>query len=165
MEFEFLPAIVAGFAGGAVMSLMMGMAKAAGMTEMDMALIEGAMFTGDPDKAKAIGMFVHLVMMSAIVVGSIYALLFAAFGVASGNAWWVGALIGVVHGIVAGVGFAMIPAMHPRMGTSPQPATSGVHLPPPGVFGKNMGAMTPAGVLMAHVLYGLVVGLVYGALV
>jgi hypothetical protein len=36
-----------------------------------------------------------------------------------------------------------------------------VRLDPPGIHGKNYGAMTPPGVVMAHVIYGLVVGLVY----
>jgi hypothetical protein len=167
MEFQILPAIVAGFAGGVVMTLMMNMAKAAGMTEMDMAVMQGSMVTGDRGKAKAIGMFTHLVMMSAVVFGTIYALLFNAFGIAEGDAWWVGAAFGAVHGVIAGIAFAMMPAMHPRMGdSSPSDvAEQGLRLRAPGVFGKNYGAMTAPGMLMAHVLYGLVVGLVYAWLV
>lgn len=165
MEFEFWPAVVAGFTGGLVMTIMMQMAKSAGMTEMDMALIQGSMFTGDRGKAKAIGMFTHLVMMSGLVFGSLYAWLFSVLDVSSTQAWWVGAVFGVVHGIMAGFAFVMMPAMHPRMGPAPEPPVPGVHMPSPGLFGKNMGAMTPAGELMAHLFYGLVVGLVYAALV
>lgn len=169
MEFEFLPAVVAGFVGGVAMTAMMMMAKSAGMTSMDMALIEGAMFTGDAGKARAIGMFMHLVMMSAVVFGTIYALLFAALGTSPGNAWWTGALIGLVHGLIAGMAFAMMPAMHPRMGNggllSAAAGSSGgtrsLRLESPGLFGRNYGTMTPMGVLVAHVVFGLVLGLVY----
>jgi hypothetical protein len=169
MGYEFWPAVIAGLLGGLLMTAMMTMMRKAGKTAMDMALLQGSMFTGDRSKAKAIGLFTHLVMMSAIVLGSIYALLFAWFDTEANNAWWVGALIGVVHGIVAGMAMAMMGAMHPRMRAGAM-ATAGagsgdeVQLEPPGFFAKNYGAATPPGVLMAHVIYGLVVGLVYAFL-
>jgi hypothetical protein len=174
MEFEFWPALVAGFVGGAVMSMMIAMMRKAGRTEMDMALIEGSMLSGDRGKAKAIGAFLHLVVFSALIIGSIYAWLFDAFGVSDGNAWWVGALYGVVHGILGGLFMGMIPAMHPRMRGGLEsdqvqqvggPSDGSLLLKPPGVFAKNYGSATPPGVLMVHIAYGLVVGLVYSLLV
>jgi hypothetical protein len=174
VDFEFWPAVIAGFAGGAVMSMMIAAMRKAGKTQMDMALIEGSMFSGDRSRAKAIGMVMHLVVFSALIIGSIYAWLFDAFGVSEGNAWWVGALYGVVHGIIGGVFMGMIPAMHPRMRSGvdsdrPDPvggsSDGSLLIKPPGVFAKNYGRLTPAGVLMTHVVYGLVVGLVYGLLV
>jgi hypothetical protein len=173
MDFQFWPAVVAGFAGGAVMTVVMMMMHKSGKTEMDMALIEGAMFTGDRDKAKPLGLMMHLVVMSALVIGSVYALLFAVFDVDSSNAWWVGALFGVAHGLLAGVMMAMMPKLHPRMADSADSDDRGRHessdgsllLKPPGVFAKNYGKATPGGLLMVHVLYGLVTGLVYGLLV
>lgn len=86
MGFAFWPAVLAGLAGGVVMTAMMTAMQKAGKTEMDLALIEGSMFTGDRGKAKAIGLTMHLVVMSALVIGSIYALLFACLDVESGNA-------------------------------------------------------------------------------
>lgn len=168
MGFEFLPAIIAGLVGGAVMTMMMTMAKKAGMTDMDMPLILGTMFTGDREKAKGLGLFMHLVMMSALVFGTLYGLLFAAFDVAEGNAWWVGAIFGGVHGLIAGTAFAMMPMMHPRMGDKTAATgtdASGLHVRPPGLFGKNYGSATPAGVLIAHIAFGLVLGLIYAWLV
>ncbi len=168
MSFQFLPAIVAGLAGGAVMTMMITAARRAGMTEMDMALIQGAMATGDRQKAKVLGLFTHLVVMSALVFGTIYGLLFAAFAVAEDDAWWVGAVFGAVHAVVAGIAFAMMPVMHPRMGGHAAAAGAGargVWLESPGPFGKNYGSVTPAGVVMAHVVYGVTVALVYAWLV
>ena len=165
MEFEFWSAVIAGIAGGVVMTAMMMMAKAAGLTRMDMALVEGSMFTGDHGKAKAIGMFMHLIIMSGLVIGSIYAALFAWFDVTESNAWWYGIIFGVLHGLIAGIGMAMMPAMHPRMGTSASTGSGEVHLDPPGLFAHNMGKATPAGLVMGHVVYGLVLAVVYAALV
>ncbi|PZG01741.1 hypothetical protein [Micromonospora deserti] len=166
MGFEFVPAVLAGIVGGAVMSGLMAVMRRAGKTSMDISLIEGAMFTGDPGRAKGIGVFIHLVVLSGVVFGSIYALLFVAFDVAAVNAWWVGALIGVVHGVGAGLAMGMLQAVHPRM-----PATAsaghggGLRLDPPGPFAKNYGAATAPGMLMVHVVYGAVVGLVYALIV
>ncbi len=167
MGFEFWPAVVAGFAGGLVMTGMMVMLRKAGKTEMDMALLQGAMFTGDRGKARVIGLFTHLVMMSALALGSLYAALFALFDTSAGNAWWAGALIGVVHGLVAGMAMAMMPAVHPRMrgakaAVGPGAAHS-LELGPPGPFARNYGSATPPGGMVAHVMYGLV-GLVYALL-
>jgi hypothetical protein len=173
MDFQFWPAVVAGFAGGAVMTVVMTMMRTSGKTEMDMALIEGTMLTGDRDKAKALGTMMHLVVMSALVIGSVYAALFALFEVSSSNAWWIGALFGVAHGLLAGVMMGMMPKMHPRMAESADAVDRGRHeasegsllLKPPGVFAKNYGKATPVGVVMVHAIYGLVTGLVYGLLV
>jgi hypothetical protein len=173
MDFQFWPALAAGFVGGAVMTVVMTMMRKSGKTEMDMALLQGAMFTGDRDKAKPLGLMMHLVVMSAVVIGSVYAALFALFDVDSSNAWWIGALFGVAHGLLAGVMMGMMPKMHPRMAESDETSGHGRHessdgsllLKPPGVFAKNYGKVTPVGVVMVHVIYGLVTGLVYSLLV
>ena len=164
MDFDFWSAVVAGIAGGVVMTAMMTMAKAAGLTRMDMALIEGSMFTGDAAKAKALGLFMHLIVMSGVVFGSIYAALLAGFDVSEVNAWWYGIIFGGVHGIIAGLAMVMMPAMHPRMSAGAS-SGGGVHLDPPGLFAHNMGKATPIGLVVGHVLYGLVFALVYAALV
>lgn len=38
-----------------------------------------------------------------------------------------------------------------------------VELAPPGMLGRNWGAMTPIGVLTGHAVYGAVAALVYGS--
>jgi uncharacterized membrane protein (UPF0136 family) len=169
MEFEFLPAVIAGAVAGVVMSVMMGAAKAKGLTKMDMALFEGALFSGDKNRAKAIGLFMHVVVMSGVFFGSIYALLFAAFDVDTSNAWWYGIAFGVVHAVISGTAMTMMPVVHPRVTREPVPAgmraETGLQLPAPGPFAKNMGKPTPVGFMIGHILYGLVVGLLYSALV
>jgi hypothetical protein len=94
--------------------------------------------------------------------------------VSEGNAWWVGALFGVVHGIIGGVAMGMVAAVHPRMRDGVKsgsisraggPHDGSLLLKEPGVFAKHYGKATPPGVMMTHIAYGLVMGAVYAWLV
>lgn len=109
-------------------------------------------------------------MMGTLIFGTLYAALFSALGTAD---WWVGALIGVVHGVVAGMLMAMMGARHPRMepagafkgGDTVRSDAGQLRIAAPGAFGKNYGGKTPMGLIVGHVVYGVVVALVYSALV
>jgi hypothetical protein len=170
MEFEFWPAIAAGLIGGLVMTPMMAMMRRAGKTKMDISLLLGAMFTGKHRTAKGLGLFLHLVMMSALVFGSLYALLLAVLNIEPGNAWWVGAIAGLVHGIIAGFVMVMMPLVHPRMSRSGRAENvrtdpHSVELQAPGLFARNYGSATPVGLIMGHIIFGLVTALVYALIV
>ena len=172
MTFNLLAALLAGLAGTIAMTAMMQGATAMGMTNMpSMTLIQGTMLTDDVDKANRIGVVTHVVMMGTIVFGIGYALLFSALGEAS---LLTGALVGLGHGIVAGLAMAMMGSMHPRM-TAPTSTTRSegdvltitggeATLVAPGIFAKNYGPMTPVGLVMGHVVFGVVVALVYTAI-
>ena len=159
MDFELVSALIAGLTGAVAMTVMMMMGKSMGMTTMDIALISGGMMTKDEEKARRIGMMIHLVVMGTIAFGIGYALLFQAFdsvGAATGLS------IGAFHGLVVGMmAMPMMGAIHPRM----QPAAEGFHLDSPGFMGVAYGKGTPVGLVMGHAVYGLVVALVYRALV
>jgi hypothetical protein len=167
MTFEVFPALIAGLAATLVMSAMMTMSASMGLTRMPpMPLVMGSMMTGDPDRARRIGAAIHYGVMGTVVFGLAYAALFVSFGSASALT---GVLIGAAHGLILGaVGMPMMPAMHPRMdpsGDGPPVDTSGggMVLSPPGLFGQRWGAMTPVGLVVGHVIYGVVAALVYGA--
>ncbi|MDP8929434.1 MAG: hypothetical protein M3O70_12920 [Actinomycetota bacterium] len=171
MEFNLVIGWVAGLAGAIAMTVLMKMGTSMGMSSMpDMAVIQGAMFTDDERTAKRIGVFTHLVMLGALVFGTVYAALFAMFGTAS---WLAGLGIGVVHGLMAGaVGMPMMGSMHPRMqpaehlgGAMVRADVGGLRIAEPGFFGRNYGAGTPMGLIMGHAAYGLVLAVVYNALV
>ncbi|MEX1043272.1 MAG: hypothetical protein WD020_01410 [Acidimicrobiia bacterium] len=169
MTFELFPALVAGLVATLVMSAMMTMSASAGMTRMPpMTLVTGAMMSGDPDRARRIGAMIHYVVLGTIVFGIAYGALFTAFGSSS---VLTGILIGAVHGVVVGaIGMPMMPAMHPRMtadsdGPAVDTSDGTVVLSAPGFFGARWGAMTPMGLIVGHVVYGLIAALVYGALV
>lgn len=166
MDFVLWAALLSGFIATLVMTAMIKMSAAAGMTEMpSFELMTGSMMSGDEKTAKAIGAMIHYVMMGTIAFGIVYAVLFQVFDSAS---WLTGLAIGIAHGVVVGVIFMpMMAMMHPRMG---EPAVIGeqtgeIRLSAPGLMGKNWGAMTPMGVLMGHAVYGVVIALLYDAFV
>jgi hypothetical protein len=144
-------AIVAGIVATVVMTALMYMAKAVGMP-MDMPRMLGLMFSGPENSSVvyALGAVMHLMM--GIVFAVIYALVFEITG--ADATWLWGAVLGAIHGGVAGLAFGMMPMMHPRMG-------NGQVLAAPGMFGKNYAPMMPAGVIMLHMVFGLVVGILY----
>ncbi|MEW2382634.1 hypothetical protein AB0873_11195 [Micromonospora sp. NPDC047707] len=161
MGFELLPALVAGIVGGAVMSLMMAGMRRAGLTPMDISLIEGTMLTGRRELAVVLGLLMHLVVFSGLVIGSTYAGLFTWWNVDDSDGWWVGGLIGVPHALIGGLALALLPAIHPRMGAG-SGGRDGLRVAPPGIFGRNYGAATVSGFFVVHVVYGAVFGAFYG---
>ncbi|MGH9245185.1 MAG: DUF6789 family protein [Acidimicrobiales bacterium] len=167
VEFDLAAALVGGFVATVVMSAVMAMATAAGMTRMPpMPLVTGAMLFGDRRRAMAMGTVVHFVVMGTVVFGIGYAVVFNAL---DSDSWLAGLLVGVGHGVAVGAVFMpMMPAMHPRMARAPVAVIGGtgtdsdeVQLTAPGPFGVNWGAMTPMGLVAGHALYGLVLALVY----
>jgi hypothetical protein len=114
--------------------------------------------TADPDRARVAGFFIHLVNGQAFAFG--YAAAFAAAGSAS---WWLGALLGLLHGVVALVAIVpLLPGVHPRMASERAGLSDRAVLEPPGLLGLNYGRETPAVTLLAHIVYGLALGLLLG---
>jgi hypothetical protein len=125
-----------------------------GWTRLDLPLMLGTLFTADPDRARVIGFFVHLVNGQAFALG--YAVAFAAAGSSS---WWGGGLLGVVHGFVAlMVIIPLLPGVNPRMASSRAGRSTGAALEPPGLLALNYGRETPIVTLLAHVAYGVALG-------
>lgn len=171
MEFAILPALVAGFVGSLAMTVLMKVSTAMGMTNMPgMPLIQGAMFTDDPDRAKMIGMVTHVVVMGTVVFGLLYAALFSWIGTAG---WLSGLVIGALHGVVAGMFMTMMGQNHPRMepvaafaaGEAWREDADGLHIAEPGLFARNYGKATPVAIVMGHIVFGIVLGAVYAALI
>jgi hypothetical protein len=72
---------------------------------------------------------------------------------------WFGALIGLVHGtFVIVVVLPVLPGMHPRMASEIRGPTVVEQLEPPGFLGKNYGYPTPISVVIAHVVFGAILG-------
>lgn len=171
MTFEFLPALVAGLAGTLIMTVMMTLATGMGLTRMPpMTLVVGSMMSRDPERAGRFGVMIHYIVMGTVVFGIAYAVLFAGFGSSSALT---GALIGAAHGVVfGGIVMPMLPAIHPRMTSAAageqrtvDTSSGAVMLSAPGIFGSRWGAMTPVGLVIGHIVYGVVVALIYSALV
>jgi hypothetical protein len=121
---------------------------------MSIPYLVGTMFTPDRDRARLVGNLVHLA--NGWLFALLYLVLFAAWGAAT---WWLGAAIGLVHGLfVATVVMSVMPAMHPRMAREQQGPTDLRPLEPPGFLGLHYGTRTPLVILAAHLVYGIVLG-------
>lgn len=144
-------AFVAGMVGGAVMSALMWMARMMGMPA-NLEMMLGTMVADPGTTAWMIGFVMHLMLSGAIAL--IYAWAFEHVTHRAG--WLVGAGFGIVHAIIAGMVMGMMPMMHPRM---PNPVM------PPGAFLSNLGTMGVVAEFMLHMVYGAVVGAMYGAVI
>lgn len=137
----------------ALTTLMQG-AQGLGLSRMSVPFILGMILTPDRNKASVLGFGLQLVIGWAQAI--IYALVFESLGRAG---WWLGGLLGLVHGVFVLVGvLPLLPGIHPRMASEhhgPEPTRA---LEPPGFLALNYGRRTPAVTIVAHVLYGLVLG-------
>ena len=130
-------------------------AQLAGLTRLDFPLVLGTIFTEDPDKARIAGFFLHLVIGQGFALG--YAATFALVHHAS---WWLGALLGLLHVAVAlTILLPLVPGVNPRMASERAGPSSTAVLEPPGLLGLNYGIQTPAVAIVAHLIYGIVLGL------
>jgi uncharacterized membrane protein YagU involved in acid resistance len=119
----------------------------------------GMIATEDPDRARVAGFAIHL------GIGQIFALFYAAgFAALDRAEWWLGAVFGLAHAVVAlTVLVPLLPGVHPRMASERAGPRSTAALEPPGLVAFNYGAATPLVTLVAHVVYGAVLGLFLGS--
>ena len=73
-------------------------------------------------------------------------------------------LFGLVHvGIALTVLVPLLPGVHPRMASDRAGPASTAVLEPPGLLGLNYGAQTPAVAIVAHLAFGIALGLLLTA--
>jgi hypothetical protein len=143
-----------GLLATAALTAVMQLAQLSGRTRLDLPLMLGTIVADDPDRARVAGFFFHLGF------GQVFALCYAAgFAALDRATWWLGALFGVGHGVVAlAVLVPLLPGIHPRMATERAGPSTHAVLEPPGVLALHYGAQTPAVALAAHVVFGAVLG-------
>ncbi len=148
-------AIFGGAAGALAMLVVIYGGRAMGMTKMDLLRTLGTMVQpkGNTNVVYGTGLMMHLMMGAAF--GLVHAGLLHAFDPTSGGAaFGLGILLGAVHGMMVTGGMPMMLKMvHPLVkdGT----------IDDPGVAMTGFGRMTPMGMVMAHVVYGIVIGAIY----
>jgi hypothetical protein len=150
-----LPSILLwGFAATVVLTTLTLAGQSLGLTRIDMPFIIGTMVTPDRDRAKIIGYAMHL--FNGWVFAIVYALFFENLHRAT---WWFGAALGSVQGIVVVVALLpLLPGIHPRMVSDfrgPEPTRL---LEPPGFLSTNYGRATPLITIVAHAIYGAILG-------
>lgn len=144
--------IVAGLVATLVMSMILAMAPKMGMPKMDIVGLLSTMFSkkGFP----VLGWLMHLMM--GLVFAVVYAFLWSN-GIGSAT-WLYGLIFGAVHWLIVGMIMVMIPMMHVGIRSGEVKA--------PGLYmsGNGGGIKVFMGGLIGHMVFGLVVALVYAAL-
>ncbi len=153
MDFEPGYAILAGLVGGTVMAIMlyMGIAMLPQQMKMNLFALLGTMVLPAGAAAFVMGAMVHAVM--SVAFGLVHGAVFAAADIDSSEAAW-GLLFGLVHWAVVGMALGMMPLVHPRIRDGEMDA--------PGFYALNYPPMTAMGFLMLHLVFGVIVGVLYG---
>lgn len=146
-----------GFLATMVMAVVMAASQGLGLSRMGIPFILGTMVTADRRKAGLYGVAIHLVNGWLFAFG--YAAVFESLEEAT---WWIGALLGLVHALaVLTVLLPVLPGLHPRMASEtrgPEPTRA---LEPPGFLALNYGRRTPLVTIVAHLVYGAILGAFY----
>lgn len=151
---NYVAAIVWGFGATTVLTTLLSGSRGLHMTRMDLPFMLGTMVTGDRDRAKWLGFVMHFV--NGWIFTVIYVAAFASTGLCR---WWFGMAIGGVHaGFVLVAGMTTIPAFHPRMAVETSGPDVTRQLEPPGFLAMNYGGGTPVATLIAHLVYGAILG-------
>jgi len=128
-------------------SMVMAIGPRMGMPKMDIVDMLSTMF-GKPNHT--LGWMMHFMM--GVIFALIYAFLWS-LGVGSAT-WLNGLVFGAVHWLVVGVVMGMIPLMHAGIRSGAVKA--------PGLWMTNNGGMMAfVGGLIGHLVFGLVVALIY----
>jgi hypothetical protein len=114
----------------------------------------GTFFTGDRRRAVALGYVLYTI--GGWLFAFLYFLLFASIGL---HTWWLGTLVGVLHGLILLVGaLPLLPSVHPRTASEYDGPTALRQLEPPGSLGLNCGVRTPLATLLGQAVYGGTLG-------
>jgi uncharacterized membrane protein YagU involved in acid resistance len=143
-----------GFVGTVVLTAILAGSQGLGMTRINLPYLLGTMFTPNRDRAKLIGVLIHFV--NCWIFSLVYVAAFHSWGAAT---WWLGALTGCIHAaFVLAVGMPVLPVMHPRMANEQFGPTVVRQLEPPGFLALHYGLRTPLSVVIAHIVFGAILG-------
>ena len=151
--------VLFGLVATTVLTAVMIAAQLAGLTRLDLPLLLGTIVTEDPDRARVAGFFIHLAIGEGFAFG--YA---AGFALLDRSTWWLGGLFGVLHVTAAlTVLVPLVAGVHPRIASHRAGPESTAALEPPGLLGLNYGRQTPIVAIVAHLVYGIALGVLLKA--
>jgi hypothetical protein len=132
-------------------------AQSAGVSRLSIPFMLGTAWTLDRDRARIFG------LAGIVVTGWIFAFFYAwGFEELGRATWWIGALAGAFHGaLMLTVAMPVLANVHPNMATERQGPTATRWLQPPGFLALNYGRRAPLIALVAHVIYGTILGTFY----
>lgn len=146
-----------GFVATVFLSTTMAAGQGLGLSRMSLPYLLGTVFTVDHRRAVLVGFALHF--SNGWLFALFYALIFENLCRAD---WLLGAVIGLLQALVVLVMLMpILPNLHPHMANEhrgPEPTRA---LEPPGFLALNYGRQTPAITLLAHLLYGGILGAFY----
>lgn len=146
--------LILGFISTLILTSILAGSQGMGMTRMNIPYMLGTMFTPHRDRAKIIGVFFHL--FNGWFFSLLYVITFEVFQIAT---FWLGGILGFIHAMfVLLVGIPILPGIHPRMANEQQGPTVVRQLEPPGFMALHYGVQTPLSVIIAHIIFGGILG-------
>lgn len=155
MSLELLPRLLLwGLIATVAMTTIMYGSQGLGLSRLSLPFLVGTLFTADRSRAVVVGFIVY------VIGGWLFSLLYFGFFASIGIAtWWLGALLGILHGLFLLIcALPLLPYAHPRMASEHDGPSTGFRLEPPGFMGLNYGRSTPLTTLLAQSVYGLTLG-------
>ena len=151
---EIIDILIWGFAATAALSAIMFAAQRLGYSRLSLPFLIGTLFSGERSSANAAGLAMYL--LGGWLFSFVYYFVFASLGRAD---WRLGALLGAAHGLVLLVMLLpLLPHLHPRMASEYEGPGGRRTLQPPGFLALNYGYRTPLTTVLAHAVYGLILG-------
>jgi hypothetical protein len=147
--------MIGGLAGTFLLTTVLRSASELRLTRIDLPFLLGTAVTADRQRAKLVGYLLHF------VAGLLFSLAYFVGFVGLGRAGWLlGVGFGIIHGLFAMTALVniLLPVVHPRMGSPLSSVESVALLEAPGFMMLNYGRATPVVNLVAHAVYGSIVG-------
>ncbi len=146
-----------GFFATIVLTTLLSASQGLGLSRMSIPFLLGTIVTPDRKRANLLGFALHLA--NGWLFALLYALAFEAWGSAT---WWLGATLGLVHGFATlAILMPLLPSLHPRMAAEDHGPAPTPQLEPPGFLALHYGRGTPLATLLAHAVYGGILGGLY----
>ena len=151
---DYPAAIGAGLIGGTAMVaiLYMGILIMPGQMKMNLLYMLGSTMFGERVMAYMSGAMMHAVMSVAFALAHVG--VYQAFDLDTNLAAW-GLVFGAAHWAVTGMALGMMPVMHPQIRNG--------SLQAPGAFAMGYPMGTAMGFLMLHLMFGVLVAVLYDA--
>ncbi len=125
-----------------------------GFSRLSLPFLMGSAFTANRSAATVVGYVLYVI--GGWLFAFLYFLFFTSVGIFT---WWLGAIVGVLHGVFLLVSvLPLLPYVHPRMASEHHGVTAHRQLEPPGFMAINYGYQTPFTTLLAQAVYGAVLG-------
>lgn len=155
---DFTSIAVWGFVATIVLTTIMAAGQGLGLTRMSLPFILGTALTSNRNRVMLVGSLFHA--LNGWLFAFLYAVVFET--TIHRATWWIGAIGGFVHGcFVLVVLLPILTGLHPRMASDQHGPTPTRQLQPPGFIGMNYGRQTLLVTLVAHIVYGAIVGAFY----